>query len=85
VFLSPANAVLDGHAVARVAAFTPSIHPTHYAALVFPHIRTPAQRYARQEVPGAIKAPDGRGPLRACRPDEASRFSRTDAQLCHPL
>jgi len=36
-------------------------------------------------VPGAIKAPDGRGPLRACRPDEAGRFSRTDTQLCHPL
>src|SRR6185437_9142607 len=39
VFLSPANAVLDGHAVARVVTFTPSIHPTHHAALVFPHIR----------------------------------------------
>ncbi len=73
-----------GHAVSRDAAFTPSSHPTRYAALVFPRIR--ARSAARARGTGG-KSGAGRagGGLRASRVDEASQFSRTDAQLCHPV
>ena len=61
VFLQPSKRRVGRTRGRTSSAFTPSIHPTHYAALVFPHIRIPRSAARARKFRGQSRRRTGGG------------------------
>ena len=70
------------------SAFTPSIHPTHYAALVFPHIRIPRSAARARKFRGQSRRRTGGGvtrlPSRRSQPVQPNRRSIVPSAMTVP-